>query len=245
TLHIDTTPTPNAIPALQKLRDSGVKIRFCSNTTKESGKSLVRKLQGMGFDIHSEEIFTSLTATKHAIQSRNLRPLLLLEDEALTEFEGVETEHPNAVVVGLSPSSFHYSKMNEAFRLIKEGSPLIAIHKSRYVATSTGLSLGPGPFIAALEYATETQATVIGKPSASFFRRVVGDMGVSPDEGVMIGDDVWDDVGGAIAVGMRGILVRTGKYGEGDEERKGVVPTAVFADFAAAVDAIMEQISRD
>ena len=32
---------------------------------------------------------------------------------------------------------------------------------------------------------------------------------------VMIGDDVQDDVQGAISFGMRGCLVRTGKYREG------------------------------
>jgi hypothetical protein len=34
---------------------------------------------------------------------------------------------------------------------------LIATHKARYIQTETGLSLGPGPFITALEEAARTE----------------------------------------------------------------------------------------
>lgn len=37
----------------------------------------------------------------------------------------------------------------------------------------------------------------------------------------MIGDDVRQDVGGAMALGMRGVLVQTGKYRSGDEHSIG------------------------
>lgn len=37
-------------------------------------------------------------------------------------------------------------------------------------------------------------------------------MECSPGEAVMVGDDVRDDVGGAQAAGLGGILVQTGKY---------------------------------
>lgn len=37
--------------------------------------------------------------------------MLLMEDEALEEFEGINTTKPNAVVVGLAPSKFNYEKV--------------------------------------------------------------------------------------------------------------------------------------
>jgi hypothetical protein len=37
----------------------------------------------------------------------------------------------------------------------------------------------------------------------------------------MIGDDVRQDIGGAMALGMHGVLVRTGKYRSGDEHSIG------------------------
>jgi ribonucleotide monophosphatase NagD (HAD superfamily) len=79
---------------------------------------------------------------------------------------------------------------------------------------SDGLSLSAGPFVSALEFATGKTAVVMGKPSPSFFDLALRDMGLTPGEAVMIGDDVLTDIGGAHVIGMDGILVRTGKFRE-------------------------------
>jgi ribonucleotide monophosphatase NagD (HAD superfamily) len=60
-------------------------------------------------------------------------------------------------------------------------------------------------------------------------------MGVSPGDAAMVGDDVESDVGGAMAAGLAGILVRTGKYEPGAEGHISPPPTAVVDDLAAAV----------
>ena len=62
------------------------------------------------------------------------------------------------------------------------------------------------------QFACDVQGEVVGKPSPTFYNTVVEDMGVPADQCVMVGDDIVGDVGGAQAVGMRGVQVRTGKY---------------------------------
>lgn len=39
------------------------------------------------------------------------RPFLIMEDAAMDEFKGIDVANPNAVVVGLAPSKFHYEKV--------------------------------------------------------------------------------------------------------------------------------------
>ncbi|TPX65456.1 hypothetical protein SpCBS45565_g05141 [Spizellomyces sp. 'palustris'] len=241
TLHVDKHATPRAVEALKELRSSGVQVRFCTNTTKESVQRLLEKLRNIGFEINREEVFTSLIAARNVVRSMGVRPLLLLEPEALEDFSDISTENPNAVVVGLSPSSFHYEKLNEAFRIIQSGNPLIAIHKARYFARPDGLALGPGPFITALEYVTDVKAQVVGKPEPSFFKLALEDMAIPAENAVMIGDDVRDDVAGAMDLGMRGFLVKTGKYRDGDEHDKGVTPSKVVTNFAEAVEVILQE----
>lgn len=73
----------------------------------------------------------------------------------------VETREPNAVIIGLAPSKFNFIPMNQAFRLLLDGAKLIAIHKGRYYRQKDGLSLGPGPFVEALEYAADVKASHI------------------------------------------------------------------------------------
>ena len=94
-----------------------------TNTTKESRDTLLKRLANLGFDINSEEVFTSLTAARRLVEKRRLRPLLLLEQDALSDFQGIPSEDPNAVVVGLAPQCFNYETLNKAFRwiLMKNG----------------------------------------------------------------------------------------------------------------------------
>jgi HAD superfamily hydrolase (TIGR01549 family) len=55
------------------------------------------------------------------------------------------------------------------------------------------------------------------KPSPSIFKAVLELLGVAPAEAVMIGDSPEDDVAGAQAVGIRGLLLdREGKLGRED-----------------------------
>lgn len=68
------------------------------------------------------------------------------------------------------------------------GADLIAIHKGRYYSRGDGLALGPGPFVAALEYATGKKATVMGKPEQNFFLSALEGLNCQPKEVVMIGD---------------------------------------------------------
>ena len=64
-------------------------------------------------------------------------------------------------------------------------------------------------------------------------------MGCSPGEMAMVGDDVVSDVEGAIGAGLRGILVQTGKYRSGDEDRIGSPETFLARDIVTAVDTVL------
>jgi ribonucleotide monophosphatase NagD (HAD superfamily) len=55
----------------------------------------------------------------------------------------------------------------------------------------------------------------------------------------MVGDDAEADVGGALAAGLMGVLVRTGKYRPGDENALYPPPSHVADNLAAAVDWIL------
>ncbi|XP_063309941.1 haloacid dehalogenase-like hydrolase domain-containing protein 2 [Pelobates fuscus] len=242
TLHVDDTPIPGAQEALKRLRNAPVVIRFVTNTTKECKKSLLKRLVDLGFGIGEDEIFTSLTAAKNLVEQKNVRPMLLVDDSALQDFEGIATHSPNAVVIGLAPEHFNYQTMNKAFRLALDGAPIIAIHKARYYKKKDGLALGPGAFVTGLEYATDSKAIVVGKPEKTFFLEALRSIGCLPEEAIMIGDDCRDDVGGAQNSGMLGILVKTGKYRPGDEDKIQPGPYRTCESFPQAVDHILNDL---
>ncbi|KAJ2877413.1 hypothetical protein FB639_003771, partial [Coemansia asiatica] len=180
------------------------------------------------------------------VRDRGYRPLLLLEDEALEQFADIDHNEPHtAVVVGLAPSKFDYQHMNRAFQALLNGADLVGIHKAKYYAQQEGrLVMGPGGFVAALEYAAEKKATLVGKPMRQFYELALKDMGMlgTPELVAMVGDDVLADLGGgAQELGLVRLLVRTGKYRPGDETKVHVQmqPNGVFDTFADIVDAIV------
>lgn len=115
---MSTTEEKNSQTFLFRLRSTNAKIKFVTNTTKESKSLLHNRLIQLGFDIKKEEIFSSLAAARVIIASRKLNPLLLIDSAAMEDFEDLikPNEEPNAVVVGLSPQKFNYEELNKAFR---------------------------------------------------------------------------------------------------------------------------------
>jgi HAD superfamily hydrolase (TIGR01458 family) len=107
---------------------------------------------------------------------------------------------------------FAYANLNRAFAELRGGARLVCLHKNRWWQTAAGPLLDSGAFVAGLEYAAGTEAEVVGKPTAAYFESALEDLGAAPGEALMVGDDVEADIGGAKRLGMRGVLVRTGKF---------------------------------
>ncbi|WP_331280643.1 HAD hydrolase-like protein [Halomonas sp. BC04] len=154
------------------------------------------------------------------------------------EFADLPCDEPNAVVLGDAEQRLDYAHLDEAFRLLLEGAPLLAVGTNRYFRQEGTLHLDAGPFVRALEYAAGIEAKVLGKPSSDFFHAVLEEVGVAPDEALMVGDDVECDVVAAMELGLQACLIRSGKYRPGDEEQ---APQArCEASLADLVDALRE-----
>uniref|UniRef100_A0A182W9B6 STAS domain-containing protein n=1 Tax=Anopheles minimus TaxID=112268 RepID=A0A182W9B6_9DIPT len=160
TLHVDDQPTEGAVDALKRLREHGVKVKFVTNTTKESVGSLFDRLRKIGFELEREEIYGSLAAAAEYVRKNKLNPYYLLTDDARNDMPPNDPTRPtDAVVVGLAPERFCYEHLNEAFRVLRQKSDkgdvqLVAIHEGRYYKAKDGIALGPGCFVKGLEYST-------------------------------------------------------------------------------------------
>ncbi|EAT40614.1 AAEL007677-PA [Aedes aegypti] len=248
TLHVEDQPTDGAVEALKRLRQLGVSVKFVTNTTKESVSSLYARLVKIGFQLEQTEIYSSLTAASRFVQSNNLNPYYILTDDARKDFPANDSANEyDSVVVGLAPERFSYEYLNEAFRILhnsKGTARLVAIHEGKFYKTKDGISLGPGCFVKGLEYSTGLKSECIGKPNAYFFRSAMPD-GLEPEECVMIGDDPNDDCLGAMAIGMRGFLVETGKF-QPELYDKDALPkvSGIFKNFSAVVEHISKTLNQ-
>lgn len=230
-LHVGDQVIPGSIETLARLRAAGFKLVFLTNTTRTPRRTLVAKMRALGLDVRDEELLTAPGATMNLVRSRGLHPHWIVHPDLRDEV-GPDAAEPDAVVLGDAGHGFDYAQLNTAFRLILRGLPFIAMARNRHFKEADGLSLDMGAFVAGLEYSTSVKAEIAGKPAAPFFQAALDTAGVRADEAIMIGDDLHDDIGGAQAAGISGVLVRTGKYAIADEHHPDIRPAAIEDDFA-------------
>ncbi len=242
-LYVGDEPIEGAHDALRELREMGAGVRLVTNTTSRSRREVYDHLSQLGFEISVEEVLTPAAMALSHCDERGYESVELIVSDGLREdlarFDGRGGgDRVQAVILGDVGKRFDSELLNHAFRLIMDGAELVTLQHNRYWRRSDGLALDVGAYAAALEYATRREAVVVGKPAEAFFQSAILDMGL--ETAVMVGDDVEADVGGAMAAGLAGILVRTGKYRQ-DALPPEVTPTAI-ADSIADVPALLHRI---
>jgi HAD superfamily hydrolase (TIGR01458 family) len=221
-LTISWDPLPGAVETLDWLRAHHVPFRLITNTTTHTRAALAETLSDAGLVVAPNEIVTAVVAT--AAHLREAHPgaavFVLSDGDARADLEGVRLVDPGAkadvVVLGGAFEGFDYPTMNRVFRMLMDGASLVAMHRNLYWRTSDGWQLDGGAYVAGLEEAAGTRAVVCGKPAEAHFAAALAELGVPADRAAMVGDDVVNDVLGAQAAGLTGVLVRTGKFREQD-----------------------------
>ena len=240
-LYVEDEPVAGAVDAVAGLREAGLALRLVTNTTSRPRRMIVERLERLGFDVAADDVVTpAALAVRHCLQADTHRVALVMNESVKEDFSELEevADEPQAVIVGDLGSDFGYEVLNRAFRAVMDGAQLVALQKNRFWLTPDGLSLDVGPFVAALEYATNREALVLGKPARKFFATVLDEVGVEPTAAVMVGDDIESDIGGALGAGLAGVLVRTGKYRADALRASGIQPTAIV-DSIADVPALL------
>jgi HAD superfamily hydrolase (TIGR01458 family) len=238
TLYIGDQPIPGAVEAMRRIDDGGIPFRYVTNTTRKPRRAVAEALRTMGFPMHASRgeslVYTPAVAAARLLLDRRVHALVaepLLEDlhgALLTDWE------PEYVLVGDLGAGFTYERLDRAFRHLMDGAKLVALQKNRYWQKEDGPSLDAGPFVAALEYASGKEATVVGKPEKAFYEAALGEIGLEARRVAMVGDDAEADVAGARAAALLGVQVLTGKYRSGEDGGADLVVES-FADLTEAI----------
>jgi HAD superfamily hydrolase (TIGR01458 family) len=215
------TPFDGAIDTVARLAAAGLGARFLTNTTTRPLAAIAERMREMGFEVDDAQIFTPVVAARGVLDERGLTRVHLAADPSLAEDLAGYTltdRDAEAILLGDLERGFTWDRLNDLFAMLRQGALLIALHKNRYCRRDGDLGLDLGPFVAALEYASRSEAVVVGKPSETFFRMALRDMAAEPETTVMVGDDIDSDIGGGAAIGMTTVQVRTGKYSSADDK---------------------------
>ena len=259
-------PLPGAAEAIRALSRRGTPFRVLTNSSLWSRDSLSGLLAKAGIEIEPAAIVTALSASAALTRRRwPGRPLYVLAaPDALREFDGQRllTDEEaaaggpaSAVVVGDAGAGFTWSRLNAAFRLVRGGARLVAMHRNPWWLTPDGVTLDSGAFVRALEFATGRRAFLVGKPAGAFFEAACASLGVTGGSGdhgrdavLMVGDDLRSDVAGAKRLGLRAAFVLSGKHGPADlaaarARGASLLPDVVAGSLAEVVAALDEVVA--
>lgn len=222
---------------------------LATNNSMSTPAEYVRKLSGFGVTVPESIILTAGTATRdyllHHLPStaRILTigmPALREQLFAGTDFVPVERaeDEPDAVVAALD-MQFTYDKLRTATAAIRNGAQFIATNADATLPTESGLIPGAGSIIAALAVASGRQPTVIGKPSPRVLEQAVQNLGLTPDQAVMIGDRLDTDILAGYRAGLLTVLTLTGVSTRDEIPSAPALPDLVFTDLRAMLETLV------
>jgi HAD superfamily hydrolase (TIGR01458 family) len=246
-LHVSGEPIDGAAEAVRALREAGHRLRFVTNNTTRPRARLADELRAIGFELDEDEIETTPLAAGRLLAGARVLALAMpaVHEDLARHVELVDGDAEVVLVGGADETDetervFAWPRLNAAFAELRAGARLVCLHRNRWWQTARGPLLDSGAVVAGLEYAAGVEAEVVGKPSRPYFESALAALEAKPAEATMVGDDVESDVGGAKRLGMRGVLVRTGKFREeslaaADVDPDGVIDSlAELPDFLAA-----------
>jgi len=237
-LHVSGEPIPGAADAVRLLRENGHRLRFVTNTTVRSRAQLAAMLRSHGLELEDDEVQTAARAAVNVLQGK--RVLALTMQALISDLEGLELvgEGADAVLLGGADETpetglvFSYMNLARAFGELELGAELYCLHRNRWWQTTRGPMLDSGAFVTGLEYAASVEAKVLGKPSPQYFAAACEALDADPTMTWMVGDDLESDIAGAQGVGMRTVLLRTGKFRPDVVEASRTRPDGIVSSIA-------------
>lgn len=145
----------------------------------------------------------------------------------------VDGPPPDVVLVGLD-RSLTYERLTRGLKAILAGARFISVNRDPRLPVEDGFEAGTGSIAAALEYASGVTPEIVGKPAPGIALEAMRELGVTPDETLMVGDGLDLDIVAGHAAGVTTALVLTGlttreqaEVAAGDRR-----PDLIFADMA-------------
>jgi HAD superfamily hydrolase (TIGR01450 family) len=263
-----SVPIPGSSEALVELRRRGIPYRVVTNFSSAHRSTLAAAFgRATGLEVDGSEIITAASAgAAYTARHHPGRPILLLAaPDARREWAGQDvvplddadarSEPVAAVVIGDAGDDLSYRNLDIAFRQLRAGAEFVAMHRNPWWMTPKGFRLDSGALIAGLEFALGRRAIVCGRPSPVVFRQAVGELRAelagraTTDNGsgdarlraadvAMVGDDPRADFAAARRLGLRAVLVTTGKVSADEAVAAGVPATSIAANLREVVAAL-------
>lgn len=230
-------PIPGAVEFIDDLNKKKIPYTLITNNTKFSSDEFKSYLRELGFSFDDKAYIDPLMCLKSYVGNKTIAAIG--NDnfiEALKDQGYVFSKNPDFLVISLK-ENLTYDDMATAVETIQNGAKLIAMHATAIYAKNGRKYPGLGAISKALEFATGVKAKTVGKPSIDFYKKALTMLGSkSKDEVTVISDDAIGDLIGAKQMGMKTVLVLSGKY----DKKEQILP---FLKSCELPDAVYQSVA--
>lgn len=219
---------PGAVETVAELKRRGALVRYLTNNSGQTRQFFAQKLTQMGFDCSVDEVVGSAYGTAKYCQEHHLQSAFVVGEIGLVETlreEGIAVHNalpnglpipqnvdtqPDAVVVGIC-KQFDYAFLNAAMQRIRSGAKFIATNRDATYPLENDVQIpGAGSIVSAVATAAGQEPFVVGKPNPYLVQMVLGELGIEPEDAVVVGDRYETDILCGHAAGCPTYMVLTG-----------------------------------
>ena len=228
---------PGADAFLDRLHQRQIKFLILTNNPLYTPIDLQHRLQRVGVNVETDHLYTSALATAQFLkwQKPNGTAFVLGESgltEALHDVGYVITDHePDYMVLG-ETTSYSFSRITQAMRLVKAGARFIATNPDPSGPHEEGLVPACGALAALIQTATGIQPYFVGKPNPLMMRTALRYLNEHSENAIMVGDRMETDVRVGLESGLETVLVLSGVSKPEDVNRFPYRPTRVVGSVA-------------
>jgi HAD superfamily hydrolase (TIGR01458 family) len=228
---------PGAVEAVRRLRERW-RVRLVTNTTSIPFAAQAARLAELDLLDRPEHLYTPVMVARRVLPERGHDRGILIADPGQRDDYAWFHDDPTgpAVVLATEAHAWRVGDFQPAFRRLLDGAAFYTLTRNRYYRVAGEFRLDLGGVAALLAYCGGREPETLGKPSPLLFDAIAREAGVPREAIVMVGDDAEVDVAASVALGMRGVLVTTGKYRDGDETKHAPKPTGVIARIGSLID---------
>ncbi len=203
---------PGVKRTISKLKKLGKTVLYVTNNTVESRKNLTRRLRHFGIETSYEDVINAGIVIGYYIKEHDGTALALNvgTEKDLKEVDvPIRKRPPVDYVVVTEDWDFDYRQLSLAFDAITSGGKLLTSVMGRHWIVGNKMVPGVGCWVKAVEFATNTTATTLGKPS-DYMAKIVSKKLENCKRTVYIGDEYESDVLFGQKLGCHTIFVNTG-----------------------------------
>jgi len=211
----------DSVQFMKELQTRRIEYRIMTNSIKAPAE-IVTRLKEAGIDIPVDAILNPINVVNNYLIINKIYSAYIVgsSSERNQVCIGHSTQGPQVIILlDFEKDNVSYCELQHIYEFIQRGVPVISASGSPYYLKNGIKYLDTGAFVQMFSRASNSDIKILGKPSEDYFKAGIASLRENADDITVVGDDYSTDIQGAKTTLCKTVLLRSGKYKPGDEDK--------------------------